>query len=438
LKLAKTRANVAETVGFNFWERREYMFRITRIFVGYCLVLVLSSCGDDSTDGNTPSVNNGNNSTVSGTTESRTFSTPDETYQSRATPIEGGFVAGFATNTGATVARFDEALETVWAVKVGGIDGFSHVAVDSKGRIIVIGQAGSGPARIVRLNGDGTLDRAVKTPAYSKVEEVVALPDGRMMFNDSTLVDEDFNVISNGNSGGQRIIKATGGFLVMNMQGLMIRKLDTNGRLQWTTTVDLAAANYYTIGLRELPDGSIMAAVSGDTNPDHTLVAAHFDAEGNLLSSHEPKFEAEDQNGYSVPLQFGSGLQMTGKGDKTYVSFLANSGGLGSDIRTRIVAELETSGSVKDAFFGGGGLAFMGDKLISTPGGIIATTTMKSECLAGPTILNRPLEHTAAPVPAPAELADILTYEFMPLETVTVTPFDMQTVPACPAPNGEM
>ncbi len=414
------------------------MSRFTRMFVSCCLVIVLSSCGDDSETGDTPSDNNGNNSTATGTTESRSFTTPDETYQSRVTPIEGGFVAGFLTNTGATVARFDEALDPVWAVKVGGIDGFSHVAVDSKGRIVVIGQAGFGPARIVRLNGDGTLDRAVITPDYSTVQEVIALPDGKMMFSDSTLVDEDFNVISNGNSGGQRIIKASDGFLVMAMQGLVIRKLDMDGRLQWTTTVDLEAANYYNIGLRELPDGSIMAAVSGDTNPDHTLVAAHFDAEGNLLSSHEPKFETEDQDGYLVPLQFGSGLQMTGKGDKTYVSFVANSGGLGSNLQTRIVAELDTSGSVKGAFFGGGGLTFMGDKLISTPGGIIATTTMTSECLSGPTILNRPLQHTAAPVPAPEGLADVLTYEFMPLETATVTPFDMQTVPVCPAPIGEM
>lgn len=354
----------------------------------------------------------------------------------RAVAIDGGFVYGdMDVNGVTTVTRVDDKLEPVWAVTVGGVGNFSSVNVDSEGRIVVIGQAGYDPARIVRLNGDGTLDTAVKTPDRIFVNELVALSEGRMMFNDTTLVDADFQVVSRGNGPGERIVAIPDGYLVLHREGLRVRRLDEEGRMRWETNVTVPRATYYTIGIRMLEDGTILAAVSGDVTAGNVLITAHLDADGNVLAVNNPRFETKDADGYSVPLQFGRGIQMTQHGDKTYVSFIANSGGLGSDVRTQIAAELDETGAVTHAFFGGGGLTMLGNRLISARDSIIATNTMTSTCLSAPTFSNKTLEPEGKITLPTSILPDISDYDFTPLTTVTVTPVDVTAERTCRAPQ---
>lgn len=103
-------------------------------------------------------------------------------------------------------------------------------------------------------------------------------------------------------------------------------------------------------------------------------------------------------------------MQMTSRGDKTYVSFIANSGGLGSDVRSRITAELDKSGAIENAFFGGGGLTMLGDRLIAASGGIMATNTMTSACLGSRVFKNQALEPRGVVTVPTNVIPDVFAY----------------------------
>lgn len=351
---------------------------------------------------------------------------------SRAAAVADGFVVGNVDAAGtATVARFNDGLQAAWAVKIEGLPGFRSVTADSEGRVVVVGQTGDGPARIVRLNGDGTLDAAVGTADRIFIGDVVALSDGRMMFSDTMLVDADFKVRSTGNGPGERIVPVSDGYLVLHRNGLHVRRLDEDGRMRWETKVTVPNATYSTIGVRMLDDGTILAAVSGDLRIGSPLVTAHLDADGNVLAVNKPRFDITAGDGDSGPVQFGKGLQMTQRGDQTYASFAALDGGGG--VRARLTVELDGTGDVVNAFVGGGGVTMLGDRLVGASDSIIATKTMASSCLTSVTFENEALVPGGTPSVPSSILPDVVEYGFAALTTITVTPVDVASERTCRA-----
>lgn len=351
---------------------------------------------------------------------------------SRAVALDGGVVVGGTDEAGVTkVARFDEDLQPVWAVAVEGIDGFRSVNVDNRGRILVVGQKADGPTRIVRLKGDGTLDAAVGTPDRIFVGDVVPLSDGRTMLSDTTLLDADFQPVARGNGPGERIVAVSDGYLVLRARNLTVRRLDENGRMRWETSVSVPTATYSTIGLRELSDGSILAAVAGDVSIDNVLVVARLDADGNVLAINRPRIEMKDSEGNLAPVPFGQGLQMASDGNKTYVSFVAI--GMDADHRAPITAELDETGAVTAAFIGGGGLVVGEERLISASDSLIATKAMESSCLEAPTFANEALEPRGTTTQPSNMVPDIIEYELTPLTTVTVSKIEVAAERSCRA-----
>lgn len=351
-------------------------------------------CGSDSDDGNNAN-NPSENNPVAGVTQVKSYGFVFDFVTSRVVAIDDGLVV--AGNVGPTirVIRLNSALEPVWAQDITGTSYLSDLDVDSEGRIVMVAQAGADPGFIIRLNSDGSLDRSVSA-AGGYFQDMAMLDDGGFMLNDGVRLDTNLEVVSRGTASGDRVVKTSDGYAFLSARdlalmgrssGVLVRRSDEDANLVWQSFSSPSPANYYAVGLREMPDGSIMAAVSGDTNPGHTLVVAIFEADGAHRTTVQPAFSTLDQNGYEVPLQFGSGIAFLADGANTYASFVANSGGLGSDFRTQITARLGADGNVTGALFNGGGLAKLGSSLVvAHMNNLISTNTFDSECVASPTV----------------------------------------------------
>lgn len=351
-------------------------------------------CGSDSDDGNDAN-NPSENNPVAGVTQVKGYGFDFEFVTSRVVAVDDGLIV--AGNVGSTirVIRLNSSYEALWAQDITGTSYLSDLDVDSEGRIVLLAQAGVNPGYIVRLNADGSLDRSVSAPNAFTLD-LAPLDDGGFMLNDGVRLNTNLEVVSRGTASGDRVVKLEDGFAFLSARdlalggrssGVLVRRADEDANLVWQSFSSPSPANYYAVGLREMPDGSIMAAVSGDTNPGHTLVVAVFEADGTHRTTVQPAFSTLDQNGYSVPLQFGSGIAFLADGQNTYASFVANSGGLGSDVRTQITARLGADGNVTGALFNGGGLAKLGSSLVvAHMNNLISTNTMESECVGSPTV----------------------------------------------------
>lgn len=357
-------------------------------------------CGSDSDDGgrvNNPQENNGS----SDFTQVWSYGFDFEFVTSRVVAVENGLV--LAGNVGPTirVIRLNSSYEPLWAQDITGTSYLSDLDVDSEGRIVMVAQAGADPGFIIRLNSDGSLDRSVSA-AGGYFQDMAMLDDGGFMLNDGVRLDTNLEVVSRGTASGDRVVKTSDGYAFLSARdlalmgrssGVLVRKADEDANLVWQSFSSPSPANYTAVGIREMPDGSIMAAASGDTNAGHTLVVAVFEADGTHRTTVQPTFSTLDQDGYSVPLQFGSGIAFLPDGQNTYASFVANSGGLGSDVRTQITARLGADGNVTGALFNGGGLAKHGSSLVvAHMNNLISTNTMESECIESPAVAGGVIE----------------------------------------------
>lgn len=407
-------------------------------------VVILVAVGCGSKEENNSGTNNGtiggeNSGGVVGMTRVSDLGFEWAFPTSRAAALEDDLVvAGNVGNLGLVrVARLTAELEVVWAVDVQGMTTLTSVDADSEGRIVLMAQQGFEPGVIVRLNGDGTLDRAVIADGAA-LRDLVALPNGGLMLNDSVQVNGDFSIVSRGNTSGERIAPMGDGYVYLSamdlglqgrLSGATVRKTDATGMVQWQSFASPGAANYSAIGVRELPDGTVLAAVSGDTNPGHTLVVARFDADGAHLGTTQPVFARPSDQ---APLQFGSGIDMLADGSSTYVSFVANSGQLGADARTQITAKLGADGEITGAMFLGGGLARLGESLFvaNTSGKIVQTGTLTAECVDSPSVGGGAIDAQLEFKTADEARKTTTTYEFAD-HPVTVTPTTMTAALEC-------
>lgn len=400
----------------------------------------LSACGSGGdTDTNNGAENNGGNNATA-TTEVVNVGFEWSFATSRVATLGDGIVVAGNVVEGVRVARLNNALEPVWAVDIAGLSAISDVNVDSQGRIVILSHQGLEPGFIVRLNGDGTLDKAF-TAQGGYFKDMVMLDDGGFMLNDGVRVDGDLNIVSRGTAKGDRVAKVADGYVFLSASdlalggrssGALVRKADADANLQWQTFSSPRPANYTPIGVRELPDGTILAAVSGDTNPGHTLVVALFEADGTHRATIQPAFSTLDPDGYSAPLQFGAGIDMLSDGATTYASFVANSGAFGSDVRTQITAKLGADGMATGALFNGGGIAKLNGSVVvaNASGKLIRTNTMTSECVGSPDIAGGVIESQTEFKSSDEVSGTAQTYELTE-HTVTVTPVTLTFTPEC-------
>lgn len=400
----------------------------------------LTACGSGSETGeNNGTENNGGNNATA-TTEVVNVGFEWSFATSRLAALDEGIVVAGNVAEGIRVARLNSELEPVWAVDIAGLSAISDVDVDSEGRIVVLAQQGLDPGFVVRLNGDGTLDKSV-TARGGYFQDMVILDDGGFMLNDGVRLDGDLNIVSRGTANGDRVAKVSDGYVFLSTRdlalggrssGALVRKADAQANLQWQTFSSPRPANYTPIGIRALPDGAILAAVSGDTNPGHTLVVAIFEPDGTHRATVQPAFSTLDRDGYSAPLQFGSGIDMLSDGSTTYASFVANSGALGSNVRTQITAKLGPDGMATGALFHGGGLAKLNNSLVvaNATGKLIHTNTMTSECVGSPDIAGGVIESQTEFKSSDEVSGTAQTYELTE-HTVTVTPVTLTFTPEC-------
>ncbi len=321
---------------------------------------------------------------------------PSVTLSTRAAPTSDGFVIA-SFNNGLQVARLDRDLEPAWAVDIQGPTVPQAIAVDSQDRTLILAGEGGGIVTLVRLTVDGELDAAVQTTEGSMIADFVLLDDDGLLLGDSTRLSEDLTVVNRGNTRGERVAKSSDGFVFLSaldlglggrMSGVTLRKTDADGMLEWQTFASPGAANYTSVGLRELPNGSLLGAVAGDTNPGHTLFVAVFDADGTFDVASDPEFTIDDSDGYEAPLQFGGGIDLVEAGSRTFVSFIANSGALGSNVQTQLAAELSAQGDVLGVMTKAGGIAYLDGALAlyNGAGGVTLTTRLTQDCAPSPNI----------------------------------------------------
>lgn len=308
--------------------------------------------------------------------------------------LEGGPVVAGSGASGLLVARFDAELQLLWAKSVEGSIEPSELAVDGRGRILVLtGQSGS-PEQLIRLNEDGSLDRAIESSTSNGISGF-ALADDGLILSDSTLLDEDFEIVGRGNARGEKVARATDGFVFLSARelgnggrqsGILLRKTDPSGLLEWQSFASPVAANYGALGVRELPNGNYLAAVAGDTRPGHALFVGVFSPEGSLVAANDPDFSVTDDEGNFAPLQFGGAIALSGEGATSYASLIANSGALGVDSRQQIVVELDATATVRGALLRGGGSAASGGTLFvfGGLGTLYSTNTFESDCVPSP------------------------------------------------------
>lgn len=390
------------------------------------------SCGDDT--GVTGGLGGGTTLPGGATASLYTSDTPFVMEQAEILPIDDGLIVAASLPTGALVSRFSSEFDVVWQVDVT-MPELQSAVLDASDRIVLVGSRSVGDSQVVRLSLDGDVVDAFAPPSSVVLTDVVPLANGDLMFNTATLVDENFAVKSQGDGRGVFIAATPDGFATLDRDLLTVRGLDEAGFTQWTHRIEIPAANYYPIGLRVLPDGDIVAATSGDVNPRNVLLAARLGPDGALRWVVRPQFEGMDSNGFAVPLQFGRGIDMAGSSDTTLVSFVANSGTFGSDLRTRILAELDNeTGVVSGATFGGGGLVADGGRIASASAtGLFVGTELNGDCIGAPTVRNEPFEVATEPVVFAGERPAVPAFEFTPVDSIVVASQTNALTLTCPA-----
>lgn len=386
-----------------------------------CTSAALGSCGDDPVsfaggDGGTAAPGGAN------TVQYVTYEA-GAAQVSYMAPVDGGFIYAAQIPTGAVVARFTNDLALVWQNELT-MAPVQSLHIDTSGRVVLIGARTQSPSQIVRLTADGALDAAVESPASASFEDAVPLPSGGMMLGDGTLVSDTLEVVSRGDALGERIAATEDGYVVLTRDLLTVRKLDLTGALVWEHRVEIPAANYYPIGIRTLANGDIIAATSGDTNPGNVLIAARLDRDGNLLWITRPAFQGPDRDGFMVPLQFGAGIALAGDERATYASFVANSGGLGSDVRSTILARIANdTGEIDAATFGGGGVMLLGDRILTAANGnFLVTPVLDGTCVGAPMVTNAAVDITTTPSPRTGDRTPLAPYALSEATSVSLSP----------------
>lgn len=182
--------------------------------------------------------------------------------------------------------------------------------------------------------------------------------------------------------------------------GASVHFIDENGTSRGWYFMGPGPGTHSVAGVRAMPDGRVLVAIGVDSTRSDSpaalspLVLATFGSDGSPVKMQRANLNVEASTGSStVPLQFGGGRTMIARSDETWIGFVANSGGIGSDIRGSVVARFGLDGTAKDAVLGGivvapttGGAA-LGFSLVSGRLSLSRSAPDDQTCVKRPTLI---------------------------------------------------
>ncbi|MFE8598244.1 hypothetical protein [Archangium violaceum] len=276
-------------------------------------------------------------------------------------------------NADLAVIRLDSSMRPKWAVRIDERTVPSQVLPGPDGAVFVLaGDSYPGSLRVLRLEGeDGTVERAVEydlAPGRALVLEDggLLLAAGNLMRVDASLTPLWAKTIP-----AVHVVAAGDGFVAAGvplgmgarMSGIGLTKFSLDGRVAWKSFASPGPAQGHSLaGVRVQPDGSFLVGLGNDSTRSDSVAALSpfvlttFDASGRLqkMSRAELWQKVSTSTGSTeAPLQFGGGYSLVSMGEDTWMSFAANSGVFGSDVRTHVLARFGADGSFVDARYAG-------------------------------------------------------------------------------------
>ena len=276
-------------------------------------------------------------------------------------------------NSDIAVVRLDPGMTPRWAVRINETTLPTHVVPGKDGALFVIaGESYPGSLRVLKLDaGTGAVRQAVEyTGFYSGRAQ--PLDDGGLLLAGNNLmrVDAQLKPVWAKTIPATHVIPVDGGFIAAGvpldkggrMSGIGLTKVSADGEVAWRSFASPGPGNHSLSGLRALPDGSLMVGLgNSSTRSDNVavlspFVLATFDARGQLkgMSRAELRQQVPTTTGTTeAPLQFGSGHSLVAQGADTWMSFTANSGALGSNVITNVLARFSADGTFQEARYAG-------------------------------------------------------------------------------------
>jgi hypothetical protein len=275
-------------------------------------------------------------------------------------------------NSDLAVIRLDASMKPKWAVRIDERTVPSQILAGPDGAVFVLaGESYPGSLRVLRLEGDdGTVERAVEydlAPGRALVldDGGLLLAAGNLMRVDALLTPLWAKTIP-----AVHVVPAGDGFVAAGvplglggrMSGIGLTKVSLGGTVAWKSFASPGPGQHSLAGVRVLSDGSFLVGLGNDsTRSDNVAVLSPFvlttfDATGRLqkMSRAELRQKVATSTGSTeAPLQFGSGHSLVPMGEDTWMSFVATSGVLGSDVRTHVLARFGADGSFLDARYAG-------------------------------------------------------------------------------------
>ncbi|WNG58311.1 hypothetical protein F0U59_28895 [Archangium gephyra] len=276
-------------------------------------------------------------------------------------------------NADLAVIRLDSSMKPKWAVRIDERTVPSQVLPGPDGAVFVLaGDSYPGSLRVLRLEGeDGRVERAVEydlAPGRALVLEDggLLLAAGNLMRVDASLTPLWAKTIP-----AVHVVAAGDGFVAAGvplgmgarMSGIGLTKFSLDGRVAWKSFASPGPAQGHSLaGVRVQPDGSFLVGLGNNSTRSDSVAALSpfvlttFDASGRLqkMSRAELWQKVSTSTGSTeAPLQFGGGYSLVSMGEDTWMSFAANSGVFGSDVRTHVLARFGADGSFVDARYAG-------------------------------------------------------------------------------------
>ncbi|MET0402273.1 MAG: hypothetical protein ABW123_07700, partial [Cystobacter sp.] len=229
-----------------------------------------------------------------------------------------------------------------------------------------------GSIRVLRLDADdGAVKEAVEYPNFTP-GRALPLEDGGLLLAGGNLmrVDARLQPVWAKTIPAVHVLSTAEGFIAAGvplglggrMSGIGLTRVSAEGQVAWRSFASPGPGNHSLAGLRALADGSLLVGLGNDSTRNDNVAALNpfllvsFDAQGRLqkMSRAVLREQVRTSSGStSAPLQFGGGYSLVPMGADTWMTFTANSGVLGSDVRTHVLARFSSDGALEEARYAG-------------------------------------------------------------------------------------
>ncbi|ATB41355.1 hypothetical protein CYFUS_006820 [Cystobacter fuscus] len=276
-------------------------------------------------------------------------------------------------NSDIAVLRLDAKMSLKWVVRIDERDLPTHLVAGRDGALFLIsGETYPGSLRVLKLDAaTGAVRQAAEYTGFSP-GRALPLDDGGLLLAGGNLlrVDAQLEPVWAKSIPATHVIAAGDAFIAAGvpldsksrMSGIGLTKVSADGQVAWKSFASPGPGNHSLSGLRLLADGSVMVGLGNNsTRSDNVavlspFVLATFDAQGQprTMSRADLTQQVPTSTGTTeAPLQFGSGHSLVASGEDTWISFTANSGVLGSNVISQVLARFSSDGSLQEALYGG-------------------------------------------------------------------------------------